>query len=81
MKLNILENSIFRSQLTVSHAKKKYFWVAVYIDKENIVLEIEKRVLGQNGVGFQVKIIENIKLCKHYNCDPKSALKFHFHHC
>ena len=41
--------------------KKKYFWVAVYIDKENIVLEIEKRVLGQNGIEFQEKMIENIK--------------------
>ena len=28
------------------------------------VLEIEKSVLGQNGVKFQVKIIENIKMAK-----------------
>ena len=46
------------------------YWLYLYVSTTyNLaitrpILEIEKRILGQNGIEFQEKMIENIKLGK-----------------
>ena len=64
-EIEIFQNTILQANIR-SHSAKKICGDAVYIDKveksiTRPVLEVEKSFLGQNGVEFQVKMIENIK--------------------